>query len=393
MPDKQIKRVGYLLIIGCIIAAAVCRSRAFIAGYSCSLVFLFLLGKPLRPKRVLLLLCCLLVWIGVLVVFTKSDSSAGRLLIYKIAFRVLDKNLPWGVGAGGFQKAYAGAQADYFRAGRYTTKELLLADNISTVYNDYLQLLIAWGVLGALVLIAGVGLLIRLQKKAPGTTLTIPFVLSWTQLIAVLVAACFTHVFGSLLFQGVALLSFLYLLWPRGWIILSLIVLVLLDYGDQLFYARSYRRMSEAAELLKAGYVQESLTTYAAVAPPIQNDPVFLNGYATALMVHRDYQQAIVVLNQLNARWPSSVSLERAGACYQQLGDFPNAESTLLTAIYTVPNRFTSRWSLFNLYLLTHQTAKAVWIGQTILSLPIKIPSPAVLRIKQDVAARMPAVE
>ena len=348
------KRIGYIVVIGCLIVAAICKSRAFVIGYSCSLVFLYLMDKPLWSKKALLLSSCLLLWIGVLVIFIKSDSSAGRLFIYKIAFRVLEKNFPGGVGAGHFQREYLQCQADYFRAGHYTTKELLLADNISHVYNDYFELIIEWGLVGILVLIVGFALLIYGLKGMSGTGLSIPGALVATQLIALLVAACFTHVFE-------------------------------IHYRDS--------RVSEARDLLKAGFMNESIKAYQTMYPRLNNDQAFLDGYAEALIAHRDYRQAVVILDRLNDRWTSSVFIERTGDCYTQLGDYTDAEKAYLNAIYMVPHRFTSRYSLFNLYLQTHQTNKARWIGNSILTLPIKIPSPHIERIKQDVAARMPAVQ
>lgn len=400
--EKRDKAVAYLIVILCMVIAVWCRSRAFVAGYTAGLLFIYLMGKRLRTKRGMFLAGSVMVlWIGLLAVLFKPDSSAGRLLIYKISFRLLEKNFPWGVGPGNFQKAYLPCQADYFRAGTYTTKELLLADNIRYAYNDYLQIVIEWGVIGIFILLAGSFSLIYFLEKSKTMKITAPLLIAGSQLAALLTAAWVTHVFELLLFQAIAVISLLvlwsaartdHIKWGRYFIssLLVLLGLTWVHYGGYIVHPGSYKKLTEARELLGAGFIAESVRTYGQLYPVLQNDPSFLNGYAGALQAHRDYPAAIAVLTMLNEKYPSSVYLEDLGNCYERISHYRHAENAYLSAVYMVPGRFATRWSLFNLYILTKQTDKAIWIGRSILALPVKIASPQIDRIKEDVSARMP---
>jgi hypothetical protein len=54
-------------------------------------------------------------------------------------------------------------------------------------------------------------------------------------------------------------------------------------------------------------------------------------------------------------------------------------------AINCVPNRFTTRYALFNFYVKKMCYKDAIGIGNEILTIPIKVPSKRVSSIKRDV--------
>ena len=85
--------------------------------------------------------------------YIKSDSSLGRLLIYKISFKMFLEHPITGIGWGNFQREYNLYQAAFFKSGNYTQKEFLLADNTFYAFNDYWQLIVETGLVGGLCLI------------------------------------------------------------------------------------------------------------------------------------------------------------------------------------------------------------------------------------------------
>src|SRR5438105_10003409 len=151
MPVSKLTNVKLLLPViinaGCFIIAIAYKSRSFFIGYTVSIIFIFLLYKKFsvnkRTMTGLVVLLTGLLWL--LVCCFKSNSSQGRLFIYKIACKILRDNFISGIGWGKFGIVYNQYQAAYFEAGHYTIKELLLADNIRYAYNDYLQLVIETG--------------------------------------------------------------------------------------------------------------------------------------------------------------------------------------------------------------------------------------------------------
>ena len=88
----------------------------------------------------------------------KKDSADGRLLMWKVATQaVLDQ--PWqGVGWEYVAGAYGDAQERYFASGAASEQEVHVAGAPEYVFNEYLQVAMAWGVpalCGILLLVGG----------------------------------------------------------------------------------------------------------------------------------------------------------------------------------------------------------------------------------------------
>ena len=78
----------------------------------------------------------------------KPDSADGRLLIWKVSAGMVAEH-PWfGRGFARFAPEYMLAQADYFASGQGTEREELLAGQVNTAYNEFLQLTVELGVIG-----------------------------------------------------------------------------------------------------------------------------------------------------------------------------------------------------------------------------------------------------
>ena len=88
----------------------------------------------------------LLIVLGVGAYHWKKDSADGRLLMWKVATQaVLDQ--PWqGVGWENVAGAYGDAQERYFASGMATEQEAHVAGAPEYVFNEYLQVAMAWGV-------------------------------------------------------------------------------------------------------------------------------------------------------------------------------------------------------------------------------------------------------
>jgi len=85
----------------------------------------------------------LLIIIGVGAYHWKKDSADGRLLMWKIAFTEVPAMI--GVGWENVAGAYGEAQERYFRQGKGTPQEEHVAGAPEYVFNEYLQVGIAWG--------------------------------------------------------------------------------------------------------------------------------------------------------------------------------------------------------------------------------------------------------
>ena len=100
----------------------------------------------------------LLAVLGVGAYHWKKDSADGRLLMWKVATQtVLDQ--PWqGVGWEYVAGAYGESQERYFASGMATEQEAHVAGAPEYVFNEYLQVAMAWGgpaLCGILLLVGG----------------------------------------------------------------------------------------------------------------------------------------------------------------------------------------------------------------------------------------------
>ena len=74
------------------------------------------------------------------------DSADGRLLMWKVSAKAVMEH-PWqGVGWANVAGAYGDAQERYFASGAATEQEEYVAGAPEYVFNEYLQVAMAWGV-------------------------------------------------------------------------------------------------------------------------------------------------------------------------------------------------------------------------------------------------------
>ena len=100
----------------------------------------------------------LLMLLGIGAYYWKKDSADGRLLMWKVASQAVLEH-PWqGVGWEYVAGAYGEAQERYFASGMATEQEAHVAGAPEYVFNEYLQVAMAWGVpalCGILLLVVG----------------------------------------------------------------------------------------------------------------------------------------------------------------------------------------------------------------------------------------------
>jgi len=391
----------YFPLIQCIICfsiAVVLQSRAFVLGYLAAICFTYMLHKnvKLNFKKIVLIIFLALLVILLFVFAFKTDSSLGRIFVYKISLKVLHDYFPAGIGLGKFDVVYRQYQAEYFREGHYTIKELLLADNTTYAFNDYLQFVIETGLTGLMLLILGSAILILIIKNAIKQNLSRPSLLliAVSQIIAISTAAVFTHVFEKILFQCVFITSFFIVFYYskllkfsiHKYVLVALLSNIIILWTSLGYFIKNhdyYNKYTKAKELLQTGYVREASDSFRVLFPRLKDDISFSYNYSNALIIAGDFSGAAHILEKLLPMDNSYFFYQKLGDCYFRLGKLKQAEDAYLTSIYMVPNRLKTRLALFEFYRSTNQTEKAITIARLTLTLPVKIPSVQASNIKQ----------
>lgn len=324
--------------------------------------------------------------------YVKKDSSSGRVLIYKISWSMLADHWPKGSGYGTFPHEYLNYQASYFQKGEYTIKELLLADNTKHAFNDYLQWTVETGLPGLVILVSLLGIIIYIIKRAIAANHHHPALLliAVSLLLAIGTAACLTHVFDGMYFQLTftaaifTILSFAFGYFRKTWVVGCLMISLFFIFtyrNGYLIRYRSYQKFEIAKALYSSGYIREALLSCQKLYPHLSKDVPFLNTYAEILATTGS-KNTLSALKELVLRDNSYFFHIRLADYYLEIKDFRNAEGEYIKAINMVPNRFGSRYKLFQFYCLTAHKKNAKVTAYQLLHLPVKIPSVEIDNIK-----------
>lgn len=382
-----------------IIVAILFNSRAFILGGLTAVFFHFYIIKPIiiNRKIVVFFTLLLIAILFALAFLIKTDSTLSRIFIYKISFNILKDNYLYGIGPGNFKHTYLDYQATYFSLGNYTDKELLLAGNTYYAFNDYYQFIIETGLPGFFLLLISIYLIsILIKNNIKSSSLWAK--ISISVLIITSVAATFTHVFENLFFQILFILSLITLIvnsilkyYKKIVSISGIIIITLLITRQYAFYAINYRdyiKIEDAEELYSLGFYTESNEKLKALYPIWKADIDFLLLFADVNFRLKNYQLSIFGYKQVLKLKKHNLYYLKLANCYNEIND-NDAVYYYQRAINCVPNRFLPRYSLFNYYMKTGELNKGIKEGKEILSIPVKIPSETVSRIKKNVKGKI----
>ena len=121
------------------------------------------------PKRLVIILV-IITMIAAGAICVKKDSAKGRFLMWKIAMTAVADVPVNGVGWEHVAGCYGNAQEQYFASGEGTDDERLVADAPMFVFNEYLQIAIAFGPIAAFCVVGVMlgGINVALNNKSRG---------------------------------------------------------------------------------------------------------------------------------------------------------------------------------------------------------------------------------
>lgn len=158
--NKLQKLTGWTMALFCAILIPVTMSRTAIAA--CGIGGIIAMSDRLNLRRLskgrllALGIMCVIIAGGIYIV--KKNSADGRLLMWKVAVQAAMEVPLTGVGWSDVAGTYGEAQEQYFASGKGSEQEIMVADAPEYVFNEYLQIAIAYGPLaaaGVIVMIAG----------------------------------------------------------------------------------------------------------------------------------------------------------------------------------------------------------------------------------------------
>lgn len=170
--NKFQKRFGTVMVVLTAILVPATMSRtAILACFAGGAITIHDYIKTIVSKkstRHIISLLLLFIAIGSTCYIAKKDSADGRLLMWRVAAQAAVDAPLSGVGWDRVAGTYGETQERYFMSGHPTTQEILVADAPAYVFNEYLQVAIAYGPVIALVMIGLIigGIITAISNRA-----------------------------------------------------------------------------------------------------------------------------------------------------------------------------------------------------------------------------------
>ena len=330
--------------------------------------------------------------IGLLIIgfyWLKKDSADGRLLIWRCGLEMV-KDAPWtGHGSGSFEAKYMDYQADYFKEYGSQNRYAMLADNVKQPFNEYLGILINFGIVGLALLLGIVGALVYCYRQNPTQEKKIALYALLSIGVFSFFSYPFTYPFTWMVtFLAVLMLTADYLkrikigTWGRN--IIYSAALMGFFWGQVRLGARtqSERSWQEASELAFCRSYDEALPYYVSLKHRFEDNPYFLYNYAAVFTEAKEYEKALKVALECRKYWADYDLELLLGDIYREKKDYKQAEEYYMSASYMCPSRFLPLYQLYELYKCIGNTEKASELAKILLEKPAKVNSMLIKRIK-----------
>lgn len=317
----------------------------------------------------------------------RPDSVQGRFLIWQVIGSKLQDALWWGQGS--LEALYMPLQAEWFREHSVPAYANVAGDNVYA-FNEFLRILFETGIVGFVlfVLLIFIGCHHSFCGNQKSRNAGSVF-------LAILSFGCFSYPFSIGLIITVAVFTLAVIAenvsspvrvkgeWKTGYrFVAGLFVLSLL-----IFICFEYRQEKRADRLLSEAQSDVSVLTGTEIKNSyryLQGNADFVLCYGKTLFNHRQYAEALPVLENACTLKPSSRMVCDLGMCYQQVGRMVEAEKAYLSASFMTPTHIVPHYHLFNLYRAGGSFSQAAIQAEYMLSMQVKIVNTSVLRIRNQ---------
>lgn len=312
----------------------------------------------------------------------KKDSADGRLLMFRCGWEMIKDKPLFGHGTEGVQAHYMDYQAEWL-AAHPESDFTMLADNVKSVFNEYLTIGICFGIVGWLFLGLFVWLMIHCYRKVPSEEGRCALM----SLAAIGVLSCFSYplsypfIWVILVWDSYILLHRAYpIVLPKSKTVRCTMATVLFCTSSLLLYGVVERTRAElewgrVSQMALMGRSEEAFPRYKALMSVLGNEPYFLYNYAAELYMAGRHEEALHMARRCRTHWADYDLELLQGELLNEQERYEEAEHHFLLAADMCPVRFVPLNSLLELYQQTGDSIKADSIAQKIIDKPVKIPS------------------
>lgn len=401
-------RIGLIIsLILILIALILSTSRSAILGGVTALTVPFFLNRRFGNlnfrKKIFAASLFILFFTGVSFIYLfqiKKDSTAGRLFIIERIADMLKKEPITGFGLSSFGREYNLEQANYFRQGKGTVQERLLADNINVALGDYFLVWVENGIVGfslflfslVILLKYGIASISASDRPVPASVAGTAGVITCSVLsvfsyplqtsVAVLLISAFLLLVNS---PSPVIVKYRFPLWGRRiFIFLTtgfLIYFSIVEYSH-FYYRKKWKQVKNMSLFFED---EEKWDTYVSLYPYFRNNYIFLSEYGMIAYFLGKHDEAIDILLKSNKYFSNYLTYLYLGVLFNKKGMFKKAEYYLTMSSNMAPNRIKPKYHLFFHYYNLRKMNEARKIKMEMNQMQIKVPSAEIDGMKEEV--------
>ncbi|MDI3318228.1 O-antigen ligase family protein [Pinibacter soli] len=361
-----------------------CRAALLAAGVVIGIIFAYRyslfqkIGKLSCKKRIASVVLCSLMLALVVVggYYEKENSTAGRLLIWKLCVSLGMEQAFTGHGLGTFERNYNLYQASYFDSGIATNSEKQIASYIRMAYCEPLQNFVEGGFVAALLFIA---MLLSVLIKPPSKTNTVG-IAAYAG-----IAGFFVMSIANFTVQAIPVMCLLviyltiYIVDPvqkinnlsifRRITCGALFMIGLLFGARQWKLAREYNSLQEINRLAFTQKRNDTLLKMTFLENELSNESLFWKTYARLLCENHNYTQSLSAIEKAISLTPDPGLYLQAARIHAQLKQYNAAEQKFNDACNLEPYKMEPVVGLMELYKEIGSHAKASQMARTVLQM------------------------
>ena len=416
-PDSRIKQFVKYTALGNVVTAVLILPATYIRGswlaVGAGVLFILfyryrvymILNTGFRRVSVTVLTIVLSVVIVAVLYSLKPDSAYGRVLIWEITTEMVKDRPVFGAGFNRYKVDYNNYQAAFFAGEQRDDYKKRVAGNVHHAHNEYLQILAEKGIFGFAFFIGILAFAlwgyIKSDKPPPDSsnrsTTEILCIGAVASLISISIIALFAfpfHIVSTFVnfFFFLGILSASIILKPyisikltrkqMGVLVLILIPLCLIFVLHVRTQYKTYKDWQSAFYSTLNFSISE--TNYARLYPRLKNNGRYLFNYGAMLTLAGRHDDALPLLKESKMRFTDPNLYIALAECYDNTGNFENAEKHYRHAAYMIPHKMYPFYRLALFYFDNGNKQKADIIALKLITMEEKVPSTAVNEIKEE---------
>ena len=321
--------------------------------------------------------------VGIVLYLLKQDSADGRLLVWQSALHSWCCSPVWGVGIGGFPKAYSDGMESLYHATA-DINQLMSADVVEYAFNDLLKVLVEQGIVGLLLALTTIGVLLYHLYRCSR-----PLFLGMT---ALLLFSLFSYPMEQFPYRILVVLVAAYAestvahaqksSTTHRWLPLCALLLVPLAWG---VYRQVGKRVDMDKEYKMFSHMNDQvfIQDFYDLLPYGQDDPAYLFRFGKLLQAHGRYTDSNAMLRRGTAISSDPMFYVLVGNNYTAQGYYEEAEAAYWEAYRRMPNRLYPLYQLMTLYHTMGDRERTKEMAHRVLEKREKVASPATKEMKE----------